>query len=73
MLSTIDLSPALGPGSRPIELHSHDPLRYIGDMLAWLHQSLAGESEYLYAVCKLCPTPSIGQPRPLAHLPRTIY
>ncbi|GAA6008397.1 hypothetical protein JCM10207_000112 [Rhodosporidiobolus poonsookiae] len=32
---------------RPIELHAHDPLRYVGDMLAWLHQSMAGEREFL--------------------------
>mmetsp|Transcript_17959 Transcript_17959/g.53962 ORF Transcript_17959/g.53962 Transcript_17959/m.53962 type:complete len:745 (+) Transcript_17959:96-2330(+) len=32
---------------RPIELHAHDPLRYTGDMLAWLHQAVAGESEIL--------------------------
>lgn len=23
---------------KPIEMHAHDPLRYCGDMLAWLHQ-----------------------------------
>ena len=28
---------------RPIELHSHDPLRYVGDMAAWLHQCAATE------------------------------
>lgn len=32
---------------RPIELHAHDPLRYIGDMLAWIHQTMAGEREFL--------------------------
>ncbi|GAA6004653.1 Golgi transport complex subunit COG6 [Rhodotorula paludigena] len=32
---------------RPIELHAHDPIRYIGDMLAWLHQAMAGEREFL--------------------------
>lgn len=32
---------------RPIELHAHDPIRYIGDMLAWVHQTMAGEREYL--------------------------
>lgn len=32
---------------RPIELHAHDPLRYIGDMLAWIHQTLASEREFL--------------------------
>ncbi|THH31107.1 hypothetical protein EUX98_g3063 [Antrodiella citrinella] len=32
---------------RPIELHAHDPLRYVGDMLAWVHQSIAAEREFL--------------------------
>mgnify|MGYP001610494694 FL=1 len=32
---------------RPIELHAHDPIRYIGDMLAWIHQMMAGEREFL--------------------------
>ncbi|KAK6942165.1 Conserved oligomeric Golgi complex subunit 6 [Dillenia turbinata] len=36
-----------GPGGlpRPIEVHAHDPLRYTGDMLGWLHQALASERE----------------------------
>ncbi|XP_054852884.1 conserved oligomeric Golgi complex subunit 6 isoform X1 [Eublepharis macularius] len=44
-----------GPGGtpRPIEMHSHDPLRYIGDMLAWLHQATASEKEHLEAMLKL--------------------
>ncbi|PPQ84070.1 hypothetical protein CVT26_013151, partial [Gymnopilus dilepis] len=32
---------------RPIELHAHDPLRYVGDMLAWVHQTIAAEREFL--------------------------
>ena len=32
---------------RPIEMHAHDPRRYLGDMLAWVHQSLASERELL--------------------------
>ena len=30
-----------GPGGvpKPIEIHAHDPKRYIGDILAWIHQS----------------------------------
>lgn len=31
---------------RPIELHSHDPLRYVGDMAAWLHQCAATEVNF---------------------------
>ena len=41
---------ALTTGSahgRPIELHAHDALRYIGDMLAWVHQAIAAEREFL--------------------------
>lgn len=43
-----------GPGGlpRPIEVHAHDPLRYVGDMLAWLHQvghlSLSGSWFFLH-------------------------
>lgn len=32
---------------RPIELHAHDPMRYVGDMLAWVHQAIAAEREFL--------------------------
>ncbi|KAL5013576.1 hypothetical protein ScPMuIL_007846 [Solemya velum] len=48
----------VGPGGtpRPIELHSHDPLRYVGDMLAWLHQAVASEKEHLQSLLKKCGT-----------------
>lgn len=41
-----------GPGGmpRPIELHAHDPTRYVGDMLAWIHQVTASEREFLDAL-----------------------
>ena len=41
-----------GPGGmpRPIEMHAHDPRRYLGDMLAWVHQSLASERELLLSL-----------------------
>ncbi|KAL8150974.1 hypothetical protein V2J09_020782 [Rumex salicifolius] len=41
-----------GPGGmpRPIEMHAHDPLRYVGDMLGWLHQALASERELVHAL-----------------------
>lgn len=32
---------------RPIEIHAHDPIRYVGDMLAWIHQATASEHEFL--------------------------
>ena len=36
-----------GAGSAPIEMHAHDPLRYVGDQLAWLHVALASEKDIL--------------------------
>jgi len=32
-------------GARPIELQACDPVRYIGDMLAWIHENTASEAE----------------------------
>eukprot|EP01117_Protostelium_nocturnum_P012784 TRINITY_DN4730_c0_g1_i3.p1 TRINITY_DN4730_c0_g1~~TRINITY_DN4730_c0_g1_i3.p1 ORF type:complete len:449 (-),score=139.98 TRINITY_DN4730_c0_g1_i3:727-2073(-) len=37
-------------GSRAIELFAHDPLRYVGDMLAWIHQSTASEAEFIHSL-----------------------
>ncbi|KAL0476993.1 COG6 [Acrasis kona] len=34
-----------GGRRRPIEMAAHDPVRYIGDILAWIHQSAASERE----------------------------
>ncbi|KAM8854430.1 conserved oligomeric Golgi complex subunit 6 isoform 2-T2 [Synchiropus picturatus] len=52
-----------GPGGtpRPIEMHSHDPMRYVGDMLAWLHQSAASEKEHLEALLKQVTTPGVAE------------
>lgn len=33
--------------TKPIEYYAHDPLRYIGDMLAWTHSSTVSEREAL--------------------------
>jgi hypothetical protein len=35
------------PSVKPIELLAHDPLRYVGDMLAWAHSAAVGEREAL--------------------------
>ncbi len=35
---------------RPIEMNAHDPRRYLGDMLAWVHQALASERELLISL-----------------------
>jgi len=39
-----------GGVARPIELHAHDPLRYVGDMLAWVHQAMAVEKRLVFAL-----------------------
>lgn len=38
---------------RPIELHAHDPTRYVGDMLAWVHQVCSG-NQMLMASGAVC-------------------
>ena len=37
-------------GGRPIELISHDPVRYVGDMMGWLHQSIATEKDQIHGL-----------------------
>ncbi|GES61042.1 conserved oligomeric Golgi complex subunit 6 [Aspergillus terreus] len=36
-----------GDNVKPIEFSAHDPLRYIGDMLAWVHSTTVSEREAL--------------------------
>ncbi|KAL0972649.1 hypothetical protein UPYG_G00192370 [Umbra pygmaea] len=52
-----------GPGGtpRPIEMHSHDPMRYVGDMLAWLHQATASEKEHMEALLKQVTAPGVTE------------
>ncbi|KAJ1479686.1 oligomeric complex COG6-domain-containing protein, partial [Baffinella frigidus] len=56
-----------GPGGmpKPIEIHAHDPMRYVGDMLAWVHQSIASERELLSALLAAArdePASGTGEP-----------
>jgi hypothetical protein len=41
---------ALTRGARPIEMHAPDPWRYVNDMMAWVHTSLASEREFLVSL-----------------------
>ncbi|KAH8407553.1 hypothetical protein KR222_005318, partial [Zaprionus bogoriensis] len=50
-----------GGNPRPIELHAHDPKRYIGDMFAWLHQSIPNEKENLTLLFKQCDKHDISE------------
>lgn len=43
----IDALTREGSSGRPIELHSHDPVRYCSDMLGWLHQAIATENDHI--------------------------
>lgn len=36
--------------SGAMDLHAHDPVRYVSDMLAWMHQAVVSEEEFLLAV-----------------------
>ena len=36
--------------ARAINVQAHDPLRYLGDILAWTHQAVASEKEILALV-----------------------
>ena len=38
------------PMTKPIEFYAHDPLRYVGDMLAWTHSTTVSEREALEAL-----------------------
>lgn len=54
--SFIDALTVGGPNGnpKPIEMHAHDPKRYIGDMFAYLHQAIPNERENLMMLVKLC-------------------
>lgn len=42
---------------RPIEMHAHDAVRYVSDMLAWVHQLLASERELIVSLLALLAPP----------------
>lgn len=52
----IDALTVGGPNGnpKPIEMHAHDPKRYVGDMFAWLHQAIPSERENLLTLLKNC-------------------
>ena len=49
-LMTLTQGGPSGQVFRAIDLHAHDAVRYVGDMLAWMHQAVASEEEFLIAV-----------------------
>ncbi|XP_015521577.1 conserved oligomeric Golgi complex subunit 6 [Neodiprion lecontei] len=53
-IDALTLGHAFGGSSNPIEMHAHDPKRYVGDMLAWLHQAIPVEKENILTLVKAC-------------------
>lgn len=45
---------ALTRGGRPIEHRVTEPKRYVGDMLAWLHQAVPAERDCLIYLLRHC-------------------
>lgn len=43
-----------GGSINPIEMRADDPTRYVGDMLAWLHQAIPVEKENIMLLLKSC-------------------
>ncbi|KAM0511947.1 hypothetical protein ACHAPE_009412 [Trichoderma viride] len=48
--------------TRPIDLTAHDPLRYVGDMFAWVHSATVGEREALETLLTLKKDDGLNQP-----------
>lgn len=53
-IDAIVLGERSGGASNPIEMHVHDPKRYVGDLLAWLHQVIPVEKENILTLVKAC-------------------
>eukprot|EP01083_Nonionella_stella_P067526 178670_1 len=45
---------------KPIDLHAHDPVRYVSDILAWLHQMAATERELALAMFSVSESRGVG-------------
>ncbi|XP_060811125.1 conserved oligomeric Golgi complex subunit 6 [Bombus pascuorum] len=53
-IDALTLGEGYGSTPNPIEMHANDPKRYIGDMLAWLHQVIPVEKENILTLVKGC-------------------
>lgn len=45
-----------GPDNNPppIEVHAHDPQKYVGDILAWLNQAILIERDNIHILVEKC-------------------
>eukprot|EP01068_Selenidium_serpulae_P002601 Selendium_serpulae@DN2574_c0_g1_i1.p1 len=48
---------------RPIELHAYDAFRYVGDMLAWIHQAATSEKDFGLMFAQLAASDGSQPPR----------
>ncbi|XP_035727762.1 conserved oligomeric Golgi complex subunit 6-like isoform X2 [Vespa mandarinia] len=53
-IDALTLGEPIGGTPNPIEMHAHDHKRYVGDMLAWLHQAIPIEKENILILVKDC-------------------
>jgi len=49
-LSSSSSTSSLSSSGRALDLHAHDAVRYVSGMLAWMHQAIASEVEFLEAI-----------------------
>ncbi|KAJ8665160.1 hypothetical protein QAD02_006822 [Eretmocerus hayati] len=60
-IDALTLGKGQGSNSNPIEMHAHDPKRYVGDILAWLHQAIPVEKENLLTLVRDCDKSKIAE------------
>ncbi|CAD6208956.1 GSCOCG00010769001-RA-CDS [Cotesia congregata] len=65
-IDALTLGSTSGGSRNPIKLRADDPTRYIGDMLAWLHQAIPIEKENLLTLLKTCDKTDISDQVKLA-------
>ncbi|XP_011314204.1 conserved oligomeric Golgi complex subunit 6 [Fopius arisanus] len=53
-IDALTLGSNTGGTPNPIEMRADDPTRYVGDMLAWLHQAIPVEKENILTLLKAC-------------------
>lgn len=53
-IDALTLGEGFGGTPNPIEMHANEPKRYVGDMLAWLHQAIPVEKENILILVKGC-------------------
>jgi hypothetical protein len=50
VLTGTSTNKSLGYVEKPLDMTAHDPIRYMGDILAWIHTAVVGELEVLQSL-----------------------